>query len=97
MAVVTKAIDRVLLQQEPHPAPVLDRYWNVIRTNEAAPRFFGCSTSCLIPQECGHSKDGKKSRLGSCSGSSRIRWPCCGSKDSGIVEQTRKVSRSENP
>jgi transcriptional regulator with XRE-family HTH domain len=41
MAAVTKAIDRVLLQQEPHPALVLDRYWNVIRTNEAAPRFFG--------------------------------------------------------
>lgn len=41
MEVVTKAIDRVLLQQEPHPALVLDRYWNVIRTNEAAPRFFG--------------------------------------------------------
>jgi transcriptional regulator with XRE-family HTH domain len=40
MAVVTKAIDRVLLQQEPHPALVMDRYWNVIRTNEAAPRFF---------------------------------------------------------
>jgi transcriptional regulator with XRE-family HTH domain len=41
MAAVTKAIDRVLTQQEPHPALVLDRYWNVIRTNEAAPRFFG--------------------------------------------------------
>ena len=41
MAAVTKAIDRMLLQQEPHPALVLDRYWNVIRTNEAAPRFFG--------------------------------------------------------
>src|SRR6201987_1977806 len=41
MAAVTKAIDRVLLQQEPHPALVLDRYWNVIRTNEAAPWFFG--------------------------------------------------------
>jgi transcriptional regulator with XRE-family HTH domain len=41
IAAVTKAIDRVLLQQEPHPALVLDRYWNVIRTNEAAPRFFG--------------------------------------------------------
>jgi transcriptional regulator with XRE-family HTH domain len=26
MAAVTKAIDRVLLQQEPHPALVLDRY-----------------------------------------------------------------------
>jgi len=41
MAAVTKAIDRVLLQQEPHPALVLDRYWNVIKTNEAAPQFFG--------------------------------------------------------
>jgi hypothetical protein len=41
MAAVTKAIDRMLLQQEPHPALVLDRYCNVIRTNEAAPRFFG--------------------------------------------------------
>jgi transcriptional regulator with XRE-family HTH domain len=41
MAAVTKAIDRMLLQQEPHPALVLDRYWNVIKTNEAAPRFFG--------------------------------------------------------
>jgi transcriptional regulator with XRE-family HTH domain len=41
MAAVSKAIGRVLLQQEPHPALVLDRYWNVIRTNEAAARFFG--------------------------------------------------------
>src|ERR1700739_3299519 len=41
MAVLTQAIDRMLHQHEPHPALVLDRYWNVIRTNEAAPRFFG--------------------------------------------------------
>jgi transcriptional regulator with XRE-family HTH domain len=41
MAVVTRAIDRMLKQHEPHPALVLDRYWNVIRTNEAAPKFFG--------------------------------------------------------
>lgn len=41
MALVTGAIDRMLLQHEPHPALVLDRHWNVIRTNEAAPRFFG--------------------------------------------------------
>src|SRR5215470_13863916 len=41
MAVVTRAIDRMLHQHEPHPALVLDRYWNVIRTNEATPRFFG--------------------------------------------------------
>jgi transcriptional regulator with XRE-family HTH domain len=41
MAIVTRAIDRMLRQHEPHPALVLDRYWNVIRTNDAAPRFFG--------------------------------------------------------
>jgi len=41
MVLLTKAIDRVLLQQEPHPALVLDRYWNVIKTNQAAQRFFG--------------------------------------------------------
>ncbi|MGC2404071.1 MAG: helix-turn-helix transcriptional regulator [Acidobacteriaceae bacterium] len=41
MAVVTRAIDRMLEQHEPHPALVLDRYWNVIRTNAAATRFFG--------------------------------------------------------
>jgi len=41
MVVVTRAIDRMLRQHEPHPALVLDRYWNVIRTNSAAPQFFG--------------------------------------------------------
>jgi transcriptional regulator with XRE-family HTH domain len=41
MAVVTKAVDRMLQQHEPNPALVLDRYWNVVRTNQAAPRFFG--------------------------------------------------------
>ncbi len=41
MAAVTQAIDRLLLQHEPHPALVLHRYWNVIRTNAAAPQFFG--------------------------------------------------------
>jgi len=40
MAAVTKAVDRLLLQQEPHPGLVLDRYW-VVTTNEAAPPFFG--------------------------------------------------------
>jgi transcriptional regulator with XRE-family HTH domain len=41
MGVVTRAIDRMLEQHEPHPALVLDRYWNVVRTNKASPRFFG--------------------------------------------------------
>jgi transcriptional regulator with XRE-family HTH domain len=41
MSVVRGAVDRVLAQHEPHPAVVMDRYWNILRTNEAAPRFFG--------------------------------------------------------
>ncbi len=41
MALVMTAVDRVLMQHEPHPALVMDRYWNVLKTNEAAPRFFG--------------------------------------------------------
>src|ERR1700760_3721114 len=34
MAIVTRAIARILRRPEPHPALVLDRYWNVIRTNQ---------------------------------------------------------------
>jgi transcriptional regulator with XRE-family HTH domain len=41
MAVVTRVIDLMLRQHEPHPAIVMDRYWNVLKTNDASPRFFG--------------------------------------------------------
>ena len=34
--------ERMLRQHEPFPALVMDRYWNVLMTNEAAPRFFNC-------------------------------------------------------
>ena len=37
---VTGALKRMLRQHEPFPALVMDRYWNVLMTNEAAPRFF---------------------------------------------------------
>jgi len=39
---VTRALERMLRQHEPFPAVVMDRYWNVLVTNEAAPRFFNC-------------------------------------------------------
>jgi transcriptional regulator with XRE-family HTH domain len=42
MQSVTKALERILRQHEPFPALVMDRYWNVLMTNEAAPRFFNC-------------------------------------------------------
>jgi hypothetical protein len=32
----------MLRQHEPFPAVVMDRYWNVLMANEAAPRFFNC-------------------------------------------------------
>ncbi len=41
MRSIMNALQRVLRQHEPFPAVVLDRYWNVIMTNEAAPVFFG--------------------------------------------------------
>lgn len=42
MQSVTKALARMLRQHEPFPALVMDRYWNVLMTNDAAPRFFNC-------------------------------------------------------
>ena len=39
---VSKALQRMLRQQEPFPAIVMDRYWNVLMTNDAAPRLFNC-------------------------------------------------------
>jgi transcriptional regulator with XRE-family HTH domain len=41
MQSVTRALQRMLRQHEPFPALVMDRYWNVLMTNAAAPRFFG--------------------------------------------------------
>jgi transcriptional regulator with XRE-family HTH domain len=42
MQSVTSALGRILRQHEPFPAVVMDRYWNVLMTNESAPRFFNC-------------------------------------------------------
>jgi transcriptional regulator with XRE-family HTH domain len=38
---VIRALERVVRQHEPFPALVMDRHWNVLMTNAAAPRFFG--------------------------------------------------------
>ncbi|RFU49423.1 helix-turn-helix domain-containing protein [Paraburkholderia sp. DHOC27] len=42
MQSITRALERILHQHEPFPALVMDRYWNVLMTNDAAPRFFNC-------------------------------------------------------
>jgi transcriptional regulator with XRE-family HTH domain len=39
---INKALQRMLRQHEPFPAIVLDRHWNVLMTNDAAPRLFAC-------------------------------------------------------
>jgi transcriptional regulator with XRE-family HTH domain len=39
---VTRALERMLRQHEPFPAVVMDRYWNILIANAAAPRFFNC-------------------------------------------------------
>ena len=41
MAQARRALDGILRQQEPYPAVVMDRHWNLMLTNAAAPRFFG--------------------------------------------------------
>lgn len=39
MAVVRKAVDFMLLKQEPYPAFAIDRYWNLLLANDAAKRL----------------------------------------------------------
>ena len=45
MQSITKALERILRQHEPFPAIVMDRYWNVLMTSEAAPDFFNRALS----------------------------------------------------
>lgn len=40
LASVRSALDAILRQQEPYPAVVMNRYWDVLQVNEAAVRFF---------------------------------------------------------
>ncbi|AVA20964.1 MULTISPECIES: helix-turn-helix transcriptional regulator [unclassified Rhizobium] len=42
MQPVADALRRMLRQHEPFPAVVMDRYWNVLLSNTAVPRFFNC-------------------------------------------------------
>jgi transcriptional regulator with XRE-family HTH domain len=40
MASIRKALDFMLLKQEPYPAFAIDRYWNLLLANDAANRLF---------------------------------------------------------
>lgn len=39
-AIANQAIGLVLANQEPHPAVVIDRHWNLLQANQGAQRFF---------------------------------------------------------
>lgn len=41
MTAARRALDHILRHQEPHPAVVMDRHWNLLRTNGGAARLFG--------------------------------------------------------
>lgn len=41
LAAVRGALDAILRQQEPFPAVVMNRAWDIVSTNRAAARFFG--------------------------------------------------------
>ncbi|NYF78301.1 helix-turn-helix domain-containing protein [Granulicella arctica] len=51
MKIVSKVVDRMLAQHEPHPALMMDRYWNIWKTNQAAPRFFGSFVDLSLRQK----------------------------------------------
>ncbi|WP_339383224.1 helix-turn-helix domain-containing protein [Oculatella sp. LEGE 06141] len=48
MASIRKALDFMLRQQEPYPAIVVDRYWNLLLTNPAANRLLN---AFIAPEE----------------------------------------------
>ncbi len=48
MRSVTNVLERMLRQHEPFPAVVMDRYWNVLMTNESTPRFFNSFTELAV-------------------------------------------------
>ncbi len=42
LAPVFDALQQMLARQQPYPALVIDRHWNVLLANEASGRLFGC-------------------------------------------------------
>ena len=46
MEVARRAVELLLAQQEPYPAIVVDRYWNMLKTNVGASRFLALFPGC---------------------------------------------------
>ena len=53
MAQVRAALDTLLEHHEPHPAVVMDRHWNVLRTNRAASALFDWLLDGANPGDAG--------------------------------------------
>jgi transcriptional regulator with XRE-family HTH domain len=53
MAQFRRALDFLLRQQEPYPAIVLDRYWNVLLANEGTDRFMGVFLDPAVAEALG--------------------------------------------
>ncbi|MFG3596339.1 helix-turn-helix domain-containing protein [Bradyrhizobium sp. RDI18] len=49
MSAVTSALDYILKQQEPYPAVVVDRHWNLLRSNDGAARLVEFLTGPTAP------------------------------------------------
>ena len=50
LAQARRAVDFILAKQEPYPAIVLDRHWNMVIANAATHRFFELFPECVLPQ-----------------------------------------------
>ena len=54
LAPVRTAIHAILNQQEPYPAVVMNRHWDIVETNRAAARFFGMLLGDRTPPDPGN-------------------------------------------
>jgi transcriptional regulator with XRE-family HTH domain len=54
LASVRTAIDAILAKQEPYPAVVMNRRWDIVATNGAAGRFFGMLLGGRTPPVAGN-------------------------------------------
>jgi transcriptional regulator with XRE-family HTH domain len=54
LASVRAAIDAILAKQEPYPAVVMNRGWDIVATNGAAARFFGMLLAGRTPPDAGN-------------------------------------------
>ena len=54
LASVRAAIDAILTKQEPYPAVVMNRGWDIVASNDAAARFFGMLLGARKPPDAGN-------------------------------------------